>query len=591
MYAPKDDLKHRANWRELYNKDEANHLRSLIEEAGRYNIDFYYSLAPGLDMVYSNSKDVACLVRKFDQLVELGCTSFALLFDDIEPTNNNDDKEVFKTYATAQVSITNLIYQHLGEPKFLFCPTEYCESRAVPNVPESEYLNTIGKELKPDIDIMWSGSRVISKVITEDSIMILTRVIRRPPLIWENLHANDYDKKRMFLGPYCGRSTKLIPKLRGVLTNPNCEYEANYIPIHTFARWSKCSEDAKPKTENSCDLLGLNINIQDQSCMQYLNDDVESNTNQMSCVYDPKLALEEAIKDWLPIFAECKESPASERLGECRQSENVALSAAMNLFQKEEPMVAEAMVEEESACSSDHIRIDSSDESLFDICKTSLSQPNMDHERMHSEPPYESSKDSEPMEFNNTNVRDQTQISENCPLCISSQRISDDSEKLKQLSSNHLALLVDLFYLPFEHGARGLQLLREFQWLRANCDLLSSNTGGESNEADNSKCIEPSNETTSLSDEDSSRKHSEARTPEIWFDHARNFENLSASIAELLYRLTSECRNKSLLHDIYPYLLEVRDITSLLSNYVKCVGKYQHFYCIILFISKYMVSK
>lgn len=69
--------------------------------------------------------------------------------------------------------------------------------------------------------------------------------MRRPPVIWDNLHANDYDPKRVFLGPYAGRSPELIPLLRGVLTNPNCEFHANQIAIHTLAHWSKCSSDTR----------------------------------------------------------------------------------------------------------------------------------------------------------------------------------------------------------------------------------------------------------------------------------------------------------------------------------------------------------
>lgn len=70
-------------------------------------------------------------------------------------------------------------------------------------------------------------------------------MLRRPPVIWDNLHANDYDQKRVFLGPYSGRSPDLIPKLRGVLTNPNCEYGANFVAIHTLAQWSRCNVDGK----------------------------------------------------------------------------------------------------------------------------------------------------------------------------------------------------------------------------------------------------------------------------------------------------------------------------------------------------------
>lgn len=94
--------------------------------------------------------------------------------------------------------------------------------------------------------VCWcTGNKVITRVITVELIEEITEVLKRPPLIWDNLHANDYDQKRVFLGPYQGRSPDLIPKLRGVLTNPNCEFGANYVAIHTLAQWSRCNVDSK----------------------------------------------------------------------------------------------------------------------------------------------------------------------------------------------------------------------------------------------------------------------------------------------------------------------------------------------------------
>ena len=81
-----------------------------------------------------NSKEVAALKRKLDQVAQLGCKAFALLFDDIEAEMSKPDKEAFQSFAHAQVSITNEIYQHLGQDKFLFCPSQYCTARAVPTV-------------------------------------------------------------------------------------------------------------------------------------------------------------------------------------------------------------------------------------------------------------------------------------------------------------------------------------------------------------------------------------------------------------------------------------------------------------------------
>ena len=59
LYAPKDDCKHRAFWRELYTVEEAEHLQNLISAAHASKIDFYYALSPGLDIAYSNSKEVS----------------------------------------------------------------------------------------------------------------------------------------------------------------------------------------------------------------------------------------------------------------------------------------------------------------------------------------------------------------------------------------------------------------------------------------------------------------------------------------------------------------------------------------------------
>ncbi|KAI2557041.1 MGEA5 isoform 5, partial [Pan troglodytes] len=207
LYAPKDDYKHRMFWREMYSVEEAEQLMTLISAAREYEIEFIYAISPGLDITFSNPKEVSTLKRKLDQVSQFGCRSFALLFDDIDHNMCAADKEVFSSFAHAQVSITNEIYQYLGEPEtFLFCPT---------------------------------GPKVVSKEIPVESIEEVSKIIKRAPVIWDNIHANDYDQKRLFLGPYKGRSTELIPRLKGVLTNPNCEFEANYVAIHTLATWYK----------------------------------------------------------------------------------------------------------------------------------------------------------------------------------------------------------------------------------------------------------------------------------------------------------------------------------------------------------------
>ncbi|KAF7993713.1 hypothetical protein HCN44_010308 [Aphidius gifuensis] len=299
LYAPKDDYKHRAYWRDLYTVEEAEHLTGLITSAKESGISFYYALSPGLDITYSNVKEVTALKRKLEQVSQFGCVAFALLFDDIEPEMSEADKEVFQSFAHAQVSVTNDIFQHLGQPKFLLCPTQYCSTRAMPNVSSSEYLNTLGSKLAQEIDIMWTGPKVVSRLLTIESIEEITEVLKRPPVIWDNLHANDYDQKRVFLGPYSGRSPDLIPKLRGVLTNPNCEYGANFIAIHTLAQWSRCNVDGKRDLSLN-DTVSADIKLETETEDGVIGEDVPSTLSPN--MYHPRHALKNAINDWLPEF-------------------------------------------------------------------------------------------------------------------------------------------------------------------------------------------------------------------------------------------------------------------------------------------------
>ncbi|XP_045539880.1 protein O-GlcNAcase [Papilio machaon] len=297
VYAPKDDYKHRAYWRELYTVEEAEHLTSLICAAKSQGITFCYALSPGLDITYSSQKEITTLKRKLEQVSQFGCTCFALLFDDIEPEMSEADKQIFQSFAHAQVSVTNEIHQHLGCPRFLLCPTQYCSTRAVPTVNSSEYLITLGTKLSQQIDIMWTGPKVISKTLTTECIEEITQVLRRPPVIWDNLHANDYDQKRIFLGPYCGRSPELIPLLRGVLSNPNCEYNANMIPIWTLAHWASCSLDAPAHME----AVSWDIKLERESEQGVCEDEPPLTLGKH--VYHHRQALRQAINEWLPEFS------------------------------------------------------------------------------------------------------------------------------------------------------------------------------------------------------------------------------------------------------------------------------------------------
>lgn len=240
LYAPKDDAKHRSLWRELYTNHECAELRELIQSCAANDVIFFYGISPGLDIKYSDKKELELLYAKAKQIKDLGCEGFAILWDDIEPELSREDSKHFKSFSEAHCIVSNGLYEELLQPKFLFCPVEYCSSRASPNVRDSEYLQTIGELLNPNIQVFWTGAKVVSKTITAKECNELRDVIKRKPIIWDNLHANDYDQQRLYLGPYLGRdkSVPLDSYLSGAMTNPNCEYSLNIPAIVTLADWA-----------------------------------------------------------------------------------------------------------------------------------------------------------------------------------------------------------------------------------------------------------------------------------------------------------------------------------------------------------------
>ncbi len=250
LYGPKDDLKHRLLWRELYAERDAAELKALIRNCRGKGLNFVYAVAPGLDLSYSSGKDIARLRRKASQLLRLGCTHFAITFDDIQPVLSKEDSRMFHSLADAQSAVANDFLKHLRDQApdatLLFCPTYYCERMSGP-VRHSDYLKQLGKLLDSSIGIFWTGPEIVSETIPAESIRELQRVLRRKPLLWDNLNANDYDLRRIYLGPYAGRPPELRSEVAGILSNPNCEFEANYIPLRTLAMYAQADARWNPR--------------------------------------------------------------------------------------------------------------------------------------------------------------------------------------------------------------------------------------------------------------------------------------------------------------------------------------------------------
>ena len=155
----------------------------MIENCNTFGIEFVFSVSPGLDLVFHSQQDYDQLLKKFQQLKDLGCRSFAVLWDDINAELQGVDakgivlkqfksvvfiefsvfqivKTVFESPGVAQCYISNSLFEALSPCKyFMMCPTEYCGVFAQPNVQDSKYLKDLGEKLHQEIEIMWTGPR------------------------------------------------------------------------------------------------------------------------------------------------------------------------------------------------------------------------------------------------------------------------------------------------------------------------------------------------------------------------------------------------------------------------------------------------
>jgi protein O-GlcNAcase/histone acetyltransferase len=264
FYGPKNDLKHRAIWREPYDDAELALFRELVEACRQHGLNFIYGLSPGLDISFSEAAEGDRIKRRFAQLRELGVVDFALLFDDLPGRMNGEDRRAFASLAAAQCDVTNEIFGWAREQsphaRFLFCPTPYCDRMDRAQHGGAAYLDEIGRRLNREIDVLWTGPEIVSETIPVESIEQLSLRIGRRPVIWDNLFANDYDARRLYCGPYSGRERELRGVVRGILINPNNEYPINFIALRTLAAYLNGDSEWEPRhafLQSAADWLAL----------------------------------------------------------------------------------------------------------------------------------------------------------------------------------------------------------------------------------------------------------------------------------------------------------------------------------------------
>lgn len=230
IYGPKNDPYHSSpNWRHPYPPAEAEKIRNLTTAASQNMVDFVWAIHPGQDIKW-NDDDRRALLEKFQRMYDLGVRSFAVFFDDITGAGTDPNK---------QAQLLNFLNREFIRKKkdmqpLIMCPTEY---NKLWSAPEKGYLKTLGQNLDPDIQIMWTGDTVIGDV-TKSSVDWFKAHTDREPFFWWNFPVSDYVRDHLLMGRAYGLDPEVKGRISGVVSNPMERAEASKPAIYSLAQFA-----------------------------------------------------------------------------------------------------------------------------------------------------------------------------------------------------------------------------------------------------------------------------------------------------------------------------------------------------------------
>ena len=231
FYAPKNDPKHNAKWRELYTEEELNTLIGPLAEAGNASkCRFVYALHT---FMYNPVRfdgnyqaDLKAVQDKLAQVIDAGVRQVAILADDAGNVGGNNYNK-FLTDMTAWLAEMKKTYPDLKQT-LPFCPQEYMYNG------QAYYKN-----FPENVQVVMTGGRVWGEV-NQNFTNTFTNNAGRGPYMWINWPCTDNSKSHLIMGGY---TTFLHPgvdpaKIQGIVLNPMQQSEPSKVAIFGNACYS-----------------------------------------------------------------------------------------------------------------------------------------------------------------------------------------------------------------------------------------------------------------------------------------------------------------------------------------------------------------
>ena len=247
IYAPKDDPKHRAQWRELYTGAELEKMSELVKCAEDNNVRFVYAISPGLDIDLGSKyeKDLKTLFDKCEFMYNLGVRSFSILLDDITTLNAEGHAKLLNDFQN------KFVKKHDGCDDLIMISPEFCDAML------TSYSDKLAPLLQSDIVMMWTGAGVAPFDLNERQISRINDKFGRQMLLWWNYPVNDTMPDLLFLSPMAGMKANVATSISGLVANPMNQGYASELPLITVADylWNPEGYDAEESLKSAAKRL------------------------------------------------------------------------------------------------------------------------------------------------------------------------------------------------------------------------------------------------------------------------------------------------------------------------------------------------
>lgn len=248
FYAPKEDVYHRLNWREPYPAPWRDAFADFCGYAQSRGIKVVAGVAPGLDFDFAHltpqRSDFDRLLEKSQKLLEDGVTQLALLLDDIDE-DFLQRRGRFSDEGTAHAELANQLAEATGKTLWVV-PRVYANEIAVE---APGYLPAFDGRLQPKHSVVYCGSHTVAPSINSETSAPQSE-LTHPLVFWDNLYANDYCPRRLFVGEWLGRQRSL-----NILLNPVGMIETDLLLLSVMAAGDHTNE---PMSEESDDTMHQN---------------------------------------------------------------------------------------------------------------------------------------------------------------------------------------------------------------------------------------------------------------------------------------------------------------------------------------------